>query len=123
MTGHIIDIPDIDAAFEEMLKFAKDYGDRHDLHPRTEGGNTTEGAAIADAMLKFVGVTDSREFTEMVDGLTMRSRLVIVNAFAMGKAGLADAEAINRVMKLTLGSIWMTAFTTGVQIGRKFPKA
>lgn len=123
MTDHIIDIKDIEEAFGEMLEYTKEYGKRHDLKGQKEGGNKVESAAIADAMLKFVGVTTSEDFTREIDNLTMQTRLKLVQAFAMGKVGLLGAEDINHAMKALIGSVWLTAFTTGIQLGRKFPKS
>jgi hypothetical protein len=123
MSDHIIDMADVTQAFEEMLEYTKEYGRRHDLRGTRDGGNKAESAAIAEAMLKFVGVTTSEDFTREIDGMTMATRLGIVKAIAMGRAGLLTPEAINRQMAALVGSAWLTAFTTGIQLGRKFPKS
>lgn len=123
MSDHIIDMTDVTQAFEEMTAYAKEYGRRHDLKGRREGGNKAESAAIAEAMLKYVGVTTSEDFTREVDNLTMHTRLAIVKAIAMGRVGLLTPEGINKQMAALLGSAWLAAFTTGIQLGRKFPKA
>lgn len=123
MSNHIIDMADVTEAFAEMLEYAQEYGKRHDLKGQRDGGNKAESAAIAEAMLKFVGVTTSDDFTREVDQLTIQTRLGIVKAIALAKVGLLTPDQVNKQMAALIGSAWLTAFTTGIQLGRKFPKA